>query len=93
MESSTEEVGLILPVFLRTLPDMLRDEWRMPIYRARTRRTTREFFAFPLFSPPASHMTIKGLFRRRWVTLVLGLPYLLGGLKLALVYNQILQVG
>ena len=77
MESSTEEVGLILPVFLRTLPDMLRDEWRMPIYRARTRRRTREFFAFPLFSPPASHMTIKELFRRRWVTLVLlmlGLP-------------------
>ena len=25
MESSTEEVGLILPVFLRTLPDMLRE--------------------------------------------------------------------
>ena len=24
MESSTEEVGLRLPVFLRTLPDMLR---------------------------------------------------------------------
>ena len=89
MDSSTEEVGLILPVFLRTLPDMLRDERRMPIYRART----LEFFAFPLFSPPASHMTIKGLFRRRWVTLVLGLPYLLGGLKLALVYNKILQVG
>ena len=45
--------------------------------RARTRRRTREFFAFPLFSPPASHMTIKGLFRRRRVTLVLlvlGLP-------------------
>ena len=27
MESSTEEVGLRLPVFLRTLPDKLRDEW------------------------------------------------------------------
>ena len=27
MESSTEEVGLRLPVFLRTLPDMLRDDW------------------------------------------------------------------
>ena len=27
MESSTEEVGLRLPVFLRTLPDMIRDEW------------------------------------------------------------------
>ena len=27
MESSTKEVGMILPVFLRTLPDMLRDKW------------------------------------------------------------------
>ena len=27
MDSSTEEVGLILPVFLRILPDMLCDEW------------------------------------------------------------------
>ena len=27
MESFTKEVGLILPVFLRTLPDMLRDKW------------------------------------------------------------------
>ena len=27
----------------------------IPIYRART----RQFFAFPPFSPPASHMTIK----------------------------------
>ena len=26
MDSSTEEVGLILPVFLRILPDMLCDE-------------------------------------------------------------------
>ena len=27
MESSTKEVGMILPVFLWTLPDMLRDKW------------------------------------------------------------------
>ena len=27
MESSTKEVGMILPVFFRTLPDMLRDKW------------------------------------------------------------------
>ena len=26
MASSTEEVGLRLPVFLRTLPDMIRDD-------------------------------------------------------------------
>ena len=32
---------------------------RMPIYRARTRRRTRQFFAFPPFSRPASPMTIK----------------------------------
>ena len=32
---------------------------RMPTYRARTRARTRQFFAFPPFSPPASHMTIK----------------------------------
>ena len=32
---------------------------RMPVYRARTRRRTRQFFAFPSFSPPASYMTIK----------------------------------
>ena len=31
----------------------------MPVYRARTRRRTRKFFAFPPFSPPVSHMTIK----------------------------------
>ena len=31
----------------------------MPVYRARTRRRTRQFFAFPSFSPPASYMTIK----------------------------------
>ena len=29
----------------------------MPIYRARTRRRTRQFFAFPPFSRPASPMT------------------------------------
>ena len=28
MESSTKEVGLRLPVFLRTPDDMIRDEWR-----------------------------------------------------------------
>ena len=32
---------------------------RVPIYRARTRRRTRQFFAFPPFSRPASPMTIK----------------------------------
>ena len=32
---------------------------RMPIYRARTRRRTRQFFALPPFSRPASPMTIK----------------------------------
>ena len=31
----------------------------MAIYRARTRARTRQFFAFPPFSPPASHMTIQ----------------------------------
>ena len=31
----------------------------MLIYRARTRRRTRQFFAFPPFSRPASAMTIK----------------------------------
>ena len=30
-----------------------------PGLRARTRRRTRQFLAFPPFSPPASHITIK----------------------------------
>ena len=36
-----------------------------PGFRARTRRRTRQFFAFPPFSPPASHMTIKRTLRVR----------------------------
>ena len=35
--------------------EYVRKHARMPIYRARN----RQFFAFPPFSPPASHMTIK----------------------------------
>ena len=31
----------------------------MPVHRAKTRRRTRQVFAFLPFSPPASHMTIK----------------------------------
>ena len=42
---------------------------RMPIYRARTRRRTRQFFAFPPFSRPASPMTIK---RRVFVAIMEG---------------------
>ena len=42
---------------------------RMPIYRARTRRRTRQFFAFPPFSRPVSPMTIN---RRIFVAIMEG---------------------
>ena len=43
---------------------------RMPIYRARSRVRTRQFYAFPPFSPLTSHMTIK---RRVFVVIMEGL--------------------
>ena len=42
---------------------------RMPIYRARTRRRTRQFFAFPPFSRPASPIIIN---RRVFVAIMEG---------------------
>ena len=58
--------------------------------RARTRRRTRQFFAFPPFLPPASHMTIKRrVFWKSWkvrVRVVAIIEVLARVLALMLVY-------